>query len=575
MKRLICALVIGCMSLHASATWTLNGNTATDGEFTFKVQSASTGVIGEMTMFDVKKASDTPCELDLTTFKDDTGKKIVETMALGNSLANGLGNILSVTGFIGPDVTIIGQGSLGNQRSGNQSQMKRIHVSENLTTIGSSAMAYLHQLDDFFPTDMKKLTTCGSSAFDQTSIKGDIRLPELETLPGIFCRIYKGTAGITSVYAPKLKSLGERAFTSQKLMTNIVISSEATLINDYAFNGCLELESFEPRTLPDLTKIGTAAFNNCPKLAGGISAPSCTVIGNQAFQDCPLFNELEVSPDLTSVGSYAFWKCPQFTNFTPRVFAKFTGTLGDYVFGGDGAATATKITGDFDFGGATSVGTFAFAYTSISSIRCTNAVSVGTKAFRDCRSMTNAVFSSALKSIDAQAFANCVKLESFEPFLPADMTLLGYCAFGDCKKLADPLLLNSPDLAFKGQSFSGCSLLSNITIKAYIKDFQGNTFNQIADGASFYWYVDAPQTITQPICGGATHGYRFYVNYGKTNATWLNWTTDATFGKPIDKRDPGYPGRHTFGCLQDTAYASAAKMWLVDWPPKGLMLLVR
>ena len=231
MKRLICALVIGCMSLHASATWTLNGNTATDGEFTFKVQSASTGVIGEMTMFDFKKASDTPCELDLTTFKADTGKKIVETMALGNSLANGLGNILSVTGFIGPDVTIIGQGSLGNQTSGNQSQMKRIHVSENLTSIGGSAMAYLHQMDDFFPTDMKKLTTCGSSAFDQTSIKGDIRLPELETLPGIFCRIYNGTAGITSVYAPKLKSLGERAFASQKLMTNVVISGEATLIN--------------------------------------------------------------------------------------------------------------------------------------------------------------------------------------------------------------------------------------------------------------------------------------------------------------------------------------------------------
>ena len=155
------------------------------------------------------------------------------------------------------------------------------------------------------------------------------------------------------------------------------------------------------------------------------------------------------------------------------------------------------------------------------------------------------------------------------------MTLLGYCAFGDCKKLAQPLVLNSPGLTSMSQSFSGCSLLSNITIKAYIKDFQGNAFNNIADGASFYWYVDAPQTITQPICGVATHGYRFYVNHGKTNATWLNWTTDATFGKPIDKRDAGYPGRHTFGCLQNTALASAVKMWRVDWPPKGLMLLVR
>jgi len=142
--------------------------------------------------------------------------------------------------------------------------------------------------------------------------------------------------------------------------------------------------------------------------------------------------------------------------------------------------------------------------------------------------------------------------------------------------LKTPLVFDSPTLTtFAGNVFYGCSLMTNITINSYIKDFTGGAFNSISDGACFYWNVAAPETITQPIVGGASNGFRFYIKAGKDDPGWKAWATDPTFGKSFTKSTYGYPGKKTFGLLQNTAYASAVKMWLIDNMNRGLSVIVK
>lgn len=555
----IATIGIAAVMLSARAEWSYNSGTklATDGNWTISVSSVTGG-------FKIDKVCAGAGSLNLENFESDTqAGKIV---AVGDNAY--LGTNLNMTAFIAPDVTVVGEYGVCHTATGFNNTLTTVHISDNFTTLGKYAFAYLNKLSNFSPMDMQGLTSAGASVFDQTALTGDLRLPLLETVNDVFCRIYKGTAGITSVYAPNAKIIGTRAFSGQKLITNVVISAEATQIKDYAFEQCNALVTFSPRQLPLLTSIGVNSFNNCSVMTGAWECVSLTSFGNQAFRSCAKLTGMCASPNSTLIGEFAFDGCAEMTAF-PMNLPKLT-SLGQYAFN-----NCTALAGEFTCASLTNMPRFAFyGCKALSGIRAPAVTNIGASAFETCSALTNAVFSENLKAIGGKAFSSDSALASFLPFLPKNIISLGYGAFQSCKKLATPLVWDSPTVTtLPGNLFYQCNLLSNIVFKSDVAEIPGASFGEIALGAEFWFYGEAPTTVTGSFISGSESRYlRYYVKQGAAKTSWLTLVAPYQAIFEACKSNLDYPGNRTFGLL---APDNGSRIWVIDWPKSGLIIQVR
>ncbi len=100
------------------------------------------------------------------------------------------------------------------------------------------------------------------------------------------------------------KAVGEGAFTSSSLV-RIDIPEGVTLIGDFAFSGCTQLEKADiPSTLETL---GQGAFTGCESFTEiDLSKTSVTVIGDRTFAGCKALTQIEMPSQLRTVGTLAF-----------------------------------------------------------------------------------------------------------------------------------------------------------------------------------------------------------------------------------------------------------------------------
>ena len=143
----------------------------------------------------------------------------------------------------------------------------------------------------------------------------------------------------------------ENLYLKNKLVTDLVIPSDVTKINDYAFYYCKSIKSI---TIPNsITSIGVGAFDGCfnlqvvyiddmsawckiefdhdsanplygaedlylnGELVTDLVIPDdVTEIGNYAFYNCKSLTSVTIGGNVTSVGSYAFAWCDNLTNVT-------------------------------------------------------------------------------------------------------------------------------------------------------------------------------------------------------------------------------------------------------------------
>ena len=214
----------------------------------------------------------------------------------------------------------------------------------------------------------------------------------------------------TSILPDTITSIGDYAFVSNDLLTELIIPSNVTSIGSNAFDNCTSLTSI---TIPDsVTSIGDAAFYSCTSLTNMTIPEKVTSIGSHAFDHCTSLTSIKIPEGVASIGYAAFSSCSSLTSIK----------IPDSV---------------------TSIGDAAFEYcTSLTSITIPERVtSIGDDAFQYCTSLTSITIPERVTSIGDDAFRSCTSLTSIT--IPDSVTSIGINAFFNCNALAHVYFLDT------------------------------------------------------------------------------------------------------------------------------------
>ncbi|MFR5837001.1 MAG: leucine-rich repeat protein [Segatella copri] len=123
------------------------------------------------------------------------------------------------------------------------------------------------------------------------------------------------------VIPSSVTSIGDRAFSCCRSLSEIVISSSVTSIGDLAFSDC---DSLSEIVIPSsVTSIGDLAFSDCRSLSKIVIPSSVTSIGDYAFLGCRSLSEIVFSSSITSIGKGAFCYCKFPYNLQQELISRF------------------------------------------------------------------------------------------------------------------------------------------------------------------------------------------------------------------------------------------------------------
>ena len=354
-------------------------------------------------------------------------------------------------------------------------------------------------------------------------------------------------AGVTEVeFSDGVKEIGVCAFRSCRMLEKVTFGSGLKLIDTLAFRDCIYLstlsfpdkltsigeEAFGGNTALEsitfgngLESIGVFAFSDCVSLEALDMVSPLTTIDRCAFANCTALNTLALPESLVNLNSEAFYGCIHLSeidfncvNLTVPDIWIYDNNKGAGVFSGAGSASTSGLTvlfGDkinaipdhlFDTASMEEYGKNGYAYAFVTKVVFSDSVkTIGSCAFRSCRSLENIIFGSNVKSIGPLAFWDCRTLKSLtfndamqeigdeafrydsalesitwgtglesigafafsgctslgEVSLVNPLTTVGRCAFKDCTELTK-LYVPESVTGLGAEAFMNCSKLAEI-----------------------------------------------------------------------------------------------------------------
>jgi hypothetical protein len=182
----------------------------------------------------------------------------------------------------------------------NMRSFEELKYFTNLTSIGSRAFYNCKNLTSI--SIPRNVTSIGTDAFGYSgSYTSSLSKTEFASIEAMCNIIYANSNANPIHYGDKhLLINGEE-------VTELVIPSSVTNINNYAFSNCAYLTSV---TIPNsVTSIGDVAFNNCKNLTSVTIPNNVTSIGSYAFCSCYSLTSVTIPNSVTSIGSFAFSSC--------------------------------------------------------------------------------------------------------------------------------------------------------------------------------------------------------------------------------------------------------------------------
>ena len=313
-----------------------------------------------------------------------------------------------------------------------------------------------------------------------------------------------------------MASILDRAFSGCSRLTNINISSIESwckinglrnLMSDTSCNKKLYIneEEITELIIPDsVTYIGSFAFDNCNGLTDIILSDNITHIGNYVFAKCEELKNVSIGNGVTSIGAGAFAGCGKL-KYNEYDNAYYLGNDDNPYYAlieaKDTAITSCKIVNEK----TKLIASRAFRdCRQLSEITIPDSVLyIDSEVFRDCRGLTdiripdsevdirdkafmlctgltNLTIGNGVKSIEYAAFAGCVELANVT--IPNGVVNIGDCAFSGCDKLANIVISESLNhigsYAFGGiacvdeWAFDGCRNLISISFTGTIADWK-------------------------------------------------------------------------------------------------------
>ena len=257
--------------------------------------------------------------------------------------------------------------------------------------------------------------------------------------------------------------------TNQSKIRSIIIDAGIKNIVDYAFFGCVELESVTMGE--DVEDIGEHAFEGCTGLTSVTIPDNVTSIGNSAFKDCTGLTSVTL-PCSIKVGNYSFSNCNDILTIHL--------TKGNGIWTDDSNNMPWMINESMKRiitldEGITSIGEGAFCFcTGLQSITIPNGVKkIGNFAFQDCTGLTSITIPDSVTSIGEFAFSDCTGLKS--AIIGANVTSIGYQAFSYCTELMSITIPNNVS-RIDYCAFLGCTGLTSISIQCSISSIGAQLF---------------------------------------------------------------------------------------------------
>lgn len=299
---------------------------------TYVVEKCGEDVVSLFTNDKIKKVVYLPCSFKSYQFREIleyngiidsnqrlTGNWVRDVEVIGGNPVNGC----SVK-FTSGEKTIVflfdvcGRGHLRNIRRYND-YLERCGVTEGF--IPSSTRIPL----------TSSITSLGKRAFSGDRHLTNVNIPNSVTSIGegaySYCRNLRNVTIPNSV-----KNIEKKAFCCSNL-TGITIPDSVTCIKDYLFSGCLSLTNVNMPA--SITSIGDYAFGGCRSLNHIEIPDTVKSIGEGAFQGCVSLTDITIPNSVKNIGENVFNSCPNLNviRFNGNVYSsanEFMKAFNDY-----------------------------------------------------------------------------------------------------------------------------------------------------------------------------------------------------------------------------------------------------
>ncbi len=329
--------------------------------------------------------------------------------------------------------------------------IKNIVLSNNLTVISSNAFAYCDALTEISIPD--SVQSIESYAFlDCSSIK-ELTIPD--GITSIEDQTFEGCTSLVKVKIPdSVTNIGNEAFSSCKSLVDIVIPDSVQYIGEGAFSYC---RSIKELTIPDgITSIEYQTFEDCTSLVKVKIPDSVINIEYSAFENCSSLTDFTIPSSVTNIKSAAFAGC---TSLKKVYIPETVETIDDYAFGYYYDFETPVRIDDFkvDFVKKSAAHIYAALngftdeiyfeteeidddsiaiakvacvgeYVIPSEINGKKVTQISSRAFANCKYLTNVTIPDSVEYIGEEAFYNCTMLK--EVSVPENVTDIGERAFG-------------------------------------------------------------------------------------------------------------------------------------------------
>ena len=336
---------------------------------------------------------------------------------------------------------------------------------------GSSTSSYRYAFyipDTLRTVTITKQTNIPHAAFMNCDLLTTITIPNnVESIGGYAfynCKALSklnGTEIGTFNIPQSVTRIEKHAFRNCLEATQVSLSNNVTLIDEYAFAGCAAIVQFNSNTLSEL-KVPT----------------SCITIGTNAFNGLAIITNIIVPNTVETIGSSAFRGCSSIKSMTlPFVgkseYCTSTGcmTFG-YIFGYYDDTTYDNLTSTHSYTSQYTSDSSSYKYMyyipkTLETVVITKQTNIPYAAFMNCDLITSITLPDNTISIGGYAFYNCKKLSSLnssevgEINIPSYVTAVEKYTFYNCIEISDVSLSNKVT-AINDYAFYGCSAIVKV-----------------------------------------------------------------------------------------------------------------